>query len=182
MKNIIKLSLGSFVVVVLLGFIFLIFSVENEKESYFSSYDRLDKDGQRYISWVPVFLPKTAFNIRIYADVETNYFYMFFQLEKIQSIDFQKKMNVKASKNGIALLQESVEELKSGWCAFQDISNGFGESLYLVGKISSSEEIYYVTKAVTTISLNSTEYTSEMAKKYCEHGDFKPEIQYLDIG
>lgn len=30
-------------------------------------------------------------------------------------------------------------------------------------------------------NLNSTEYTSEMVKKYCEHGDFKPEMQYLDI-
>src|SRR5256885_13114760 len=77
MKKIIKLSFGSFVVVALLGFIFLISSVENEKESFFSSYDLLGEDGQRYISWVPVFLPKTAFNIRIYADVETNYFYMF---------------------------------------------------------------------------------------------------------
>ena len=181
MKKIIKVSFGSFVVVALLGFIFLISSVENEKESFFSSYDLLDEDGQRYISWVPVFLPKTAFNIRIYADVETNHFYMFFQLEKIQSIDFQKKMNMQASKNGVALLQKGVEKLKSGWCAFQDISNGFGENLYLVGKVSSSEEIYYVTKATTATNLNSTEYTSEMAKKYCEHGDFKPEMQYLDI-
>ncbi|WP_447916334.1 hypothetical protein [Delftia acidovorans] len=181
MKKMIKVSFGSFVVVVFLGFIFLISSVENEKESYFSSYDLLDEDGSRYISWVPVFLPKTAFNIRIYADVETNNFYMFFQLEKIQSIDFQKKMNMQASKNGVALLQKGVEKLNSGWCAFQDISNGFGENLYLVGKVSSSEEIYYVTKAATATNLSSTEYTSEMAKKYCEHGDFKPEMQYLDI-
>lgn len=181
MKKIIKVSFGSFVVVALLGFIFLISSVEDEKESFFSSYDLLGEDGQRYISWVPVFLPKTAFNIRIYADVETNNFYMFFQLEKIQSIDFQKKMNMKSSKNGVALLQKGVEEIKSGWCAFQDISNGFGENLYLVGKVSYSEEIYYVTKATTANNLNSTEYTSEMAKKYCEHGDFKPEMQYLDI-
>lgn len=180
MKQKIKIFFMLISGVIFLCFVLLISTAENQKESTFSSYEDLEKYGEKYRSWIPGFLPKEAFNIRIYTHVETNYFYMFFQLEKKKNVDFRGKMNIETSNEGLSVLQKGAEGIKSGWCVFQDASDGFGENLYLIGEINSSEESYYLTKASTGVKLNSAEYIDEIAKKYCRLGEFKPEMRHLN--
>ena len=106
---------------------------------------------------------------------------MFFQLEKNQSIDFRKQLNIEASTEGILLLQKGFRGIKTGWCIFQNTSDGYGGSLYLIGAIDISEESYYLTKATNGIKAISVEYSYEMAKKYCRNGSIKTEMQHLNL-
>ena len=181
MKKKMKIFFALISGVIFLVFVLLISTAENQEESTFSSYEDLKKYGKGYTSWIPGFLPKEAFNIRIYTHVEINYFYMFFQLEKSKYVDFREKMNIEASREGLSILQKGVKEIKSGWCVFQDSSDGFGENLYLIGEMNSNQEIYYLTKATIGIRSSSVVYADEMAKKYCRLEELKPEMRKLNI-
>lgn len=111
-------------------------------------------------TWLPVFFPKESINIEFYSNLDTNYFYVKFNLDPGYSDYFESQLSAKASGKGIEYLNKIIN-VDNSWCKVDSAKmNKEVGNLYLIGK--SGGDKYIMTGAFSINGRNDSRY-----RTYC---------------
>lgn len=167
-KKFFLLAFNSFIFMIFFCYIALFISGVWDSGTTRSSFEKRSEipgnDGIN--SWLPLFFPADSKNINYSINVEADFFYVSFDLEKNKSDEFMKTLTIKATNKGVGFLQKEYTGVGRAWCKLDVIpEQGAEKHIFIIGK-DKDRDTYYMSSISDNREFNNI-HISEAWAKYC---------------